>query len=630
MCGLSLIIDPEEALAAKPAADSLLLQMQSRQEHRGPDSGGAVNLPWGRGLLALGSRRLQILGTTAAAEQPMHRIWGSKKGWLSYNGELYNYTELRNELIQQGCSFSSTSDTEVVLYALLIWGKAVLQRLNGMFALLYYEGLENGEPCLLVARDRWGQKPLYYTRQNNVWLAASELQGLLASGLVEKRLNEPQLMHYLQYKFAARPQTFFQNIHELEPGHYLLFTPHQQPVEGSFVPPAPANVSLLSPGELNEQEVLEKVEELLTDALLNHLQSDKPVGLFLSGGVDSTLMLALLREHAAWQLPLCFTLGNKANDASWGTQDYKWAEKAATQYQASHQHLLLEADTVLGRFQELSHRQDQPVADSAWITSCLLSEHAAAKVKVVLSGAGADELFAGYHRHSAFAKYLDHQGLIKSLLPFLRSGSNLLPAGRNVPGRKQWQLMKKFGKNLSGNPYQTFVNFTSLSILANGARVQEASGAEPLQWALEHDRKHYLVSDLLALNDKAGMQWGLEMRMPYLDAPLTAYITRMPATYLLQKGRKWILKALLQKYGGKAYTRRAKEGFGLPFGAWVQQDKTDFLWQWLEQKEHPLHEILPPAITQNLLQAHRQGRADYSQELMALALLAGWLEKNFG
>jgi asparagine synthase (glutamine-hydrolysing) len=630
MCGLSLIIDPEEALAAKPAPEHLLQQMQKQQEHRGPDSGGAVNLPWGRGLIALGSRRLQILGTTQEAEQPMYRSWGSKKGWLSYNGELYNYTELRNELVQLGCTFSSTSDTEVVLYALLIWGKAVLQRLNGMFALLYYEGLENGEPSLLMARDRWGQKPLYYTRQNNYWLAASELQGLLASGLVEKRLNEPQLMHYLHYKFAARPQTFFQNIHELEPGHYLLLKPHQPAEEVSFMPSVLAHTSLLSPEALSEEEVLEEVEELLTDALLNHLQSDKPVGLFLSGGVDSTLMLALLREHAAWQLPLCFTLGNKADDASWGTHDYKWAEKAAAQYQAYHHHLLLDADTVLGRFQELSHRQDQPIADSAWITSCLLSEHAATKVKVVLSGAGADELFAGYHRHSAFAKYLNHQGLIKSFLPLLKSGSNLLPAGRNVPGRKQWQLMKKFSKNLSSNPYQTFVNFTSLSILANGAEAPETAGTDPLQWALGHDRKHYLVSDLLALNDKASMQWSLEMRMPYLDAPLTDYMTRMPAAYLLKGGRKWILKALLQKYGGKAYTRRAKEGFGLPFGAWVQQGKTDFLWQWLAQKEHPLHEILPPAITQELLHTHRQGRADYSQELMALALLAGWMEKNFG
>ncbi|AHM61522.1 asparagine synthetase B [Flammeovirgaceae bacterium 311] len=626
MCGLSMIIASEGAPAANAALEASLQHMQLRQQHRGPDSGGELSFPWGSSTLVLGSRRLQILGTTQEADQPMHRSWGSKRGWLSYNGELYNYTELRNELIQQGCTFSSTSDTEVVLYALLIWGKAVLERLNGMFALVYYEANGNEVPFLLLARDRRGQKPLYYTRQQHYWLAASELQGLLASGLVKKELNQQQLMHYLHYKFAERPQTFFKDIYELEPGHYLLLKPGHQQQEGTFVP----SVKLFSADELGEEEVLEKVEELMIDALLNHLQSDKPVGLFLSGGVDSTLMLALLREHAAWQLPLCFTLGNRAGDASWGTQDYQWAEKAAKQYEAYHHHLLLDADTVLSRFEELGQRQDQPIADGAWISSCLLSEHAAAKVKVVLSGAGADELFAGYHRHSAFAKYLAHQGLIKSFLPLLKSGRKLLPAGRNVPGRKQWQLMKKFGKNLSANPYQTFANFTSLSILANGTEAESISGADPLQWALDRDRQQYLISDLLALNDKSGMQWGLEMRMPYLDGPLSEYISRLPAAYLLNGGRKWILKSLLQKYGGKTYTLRSKEGFGLPFGAWVQQGKTDFLWQWLEQKEHPLHELLPPAITKELLQAHRQGKADYSQELMALALLSIWIEKNFG
>lgn len=626
MCGISLIIDSHLGPGEQTRLTPALAAMQQQQFQRGPDSGGALIRPWGSGYLALGSRRLQILDAGELANQPMERQWQTKKAFLSYNGEVYNYTDLRNELLQQGCSFSTGSDTEVVAFALLVWGKAALQRFSGMFALVYLQEEEGKEPLLLMARDRWGQKPLYYSRQAHHWVVASELQALFASGLRQKKLNQPQLMHYLRYKFAARPQTFFEGVLELEPGQLLQLRPGAQAVPEKYLAampvPAPAGT---------DGQVLERLEDLLINSLITHIQSDKPVGVFLSGGVDSTLMLALLRRHASWQLPVSFTIGSKKPDASWGTQDLQWAEKAAAQYESYHYPLLIEEEEVLGRFKELAQRQDQPIADGAWLMGLLLSQFAASKVKVVLSGAGADELFAGYNRHSAFAAYLKHKKWLLSLLPVLKATGNMLPTARAVPGRQQWQLLKKFSRNLSKDPYQTFLNFTSLSILQQPAERMGPADQEqePLQWALEHDRSHYLISDLLALNDKAGMQWGLEMRMPYLDDALSAYAAGLPASYLLKNGKKWLLKQLLQKYDGKAYTRRAKEGFGMPFGAWIQAGKTEGLWQWLQQKEHPLHEVLDPAITRALLQAHRSGGADYSQELMALALLAFWMEKNF-
>ena len=627
MCGISLIIDSEGALWETNKLEPSLARMQKQQYHRGPDSGGVALRPWGQGYLGLGSRRLQILGRSQEADQPMQRQFKAKRGWLSYNGELYNYTDLRNELLQLGCSFSSSSDTEVVLFALLAWGKKALARFNGMFALVYLQEEEGLEPELLLARDRWGQKPLYYSRQGNNWVVASELQSIFASELVQKQLNEPQLLHYLSYKFAARPETFFKEVFELEPGYCLQLRPGQQTKPEKFTP-AGKEPQIVS---LEDNKVLEQLEELLVDSLINQLQSDAPVGMFLSGGVDSTLMLALLREHAAWQVPLCFTIGQPAGDTSWGTHDFKWAEKAAAQYEAYHHPLMLQTDEVLGRFVELAGRQDQPIADGAWLLSMLLSEWSSAKVKVVLSGAGADEMFAGYNRHSAFASYLKNKQWLLPFFPLLKAGAKAMPAGRGIPGRKQWQLMKKFSRSLSADPYQTFLNFSSLAIPGQKPveEQEESAGKDPLQWALEHDRQQYMISDVLALNDKAGMQWGLEMRMPYLDEALHGYVSELPANYLLKRGRKWLLKAMLQKYGGKAYNQRPKEGFGMPFGAWIKEGKTDFLWQWLEQKEHPLHEVLSPDITKDLLLAHRSGRADYSQELMALALLAFWMEKNF-
>lgn len=629
MCGIALLIGPAaedlQAVQEESAAQMPMQQMLDYQQHRGPNSSGQVRLPWGQHFVAMGSRRLKILDPSPAGDQPMQRQLGNKRGWLSYNGELYNAPDLRNELLRTGCSFRSSADTEVVLYALLHWGKGALGRFVGMFALAYWEQTEAQAPQLLLARDRWGQKPLYYTQQGEHWLAASELQALLASGLVKKVLNEEQVFHYLRYKYARRPQTFYAGIQELEPGHFLLLHPTKPALHASFI----QEKALQTPQVSSDEALLDQVEELLTDALLLHLQSDKAVGLFLSGGVDSTLMLALLRQHAAWQLPLCFTMGSSAHQGGWGTQDALWAEKAAKQYEAYHYPLPIEADAVLSRFKGLAQRQDQPIGDGAWLLTNLLSEMAADKVKVVLSGAGADELFAGYNRHSAFAWYLRHQKWLQPLLPLLKSGSTLLPTALALPGRAQWQLAKKFSRSLGTDPYQTFLQFTSLAILGQEGVKSPAPPSDWLQWALQHDRQHYLISDVLALNDKASMQWGLEMRQPYLNAPLTDFVASLPADYLLKGGKKWILKSLLSRHGGKAYGQRRKEGFGPPFGAWIRQGKTDPLWQWLQQVEHPLHALLPIDIPKGLLEAHRSGKADNSQELMALALLAHWLEEKF-
>jgi asparagine synthase (glutamine-hydrolysing) len=634
MCGIALILSPQAS--AGPALEAPLQRMLQQQQHRGPDSTGSSLLPWPGGQLAMGSRRLRIMDPRQAADQPMQRQLGSKRGWLAYNGELYNAPELRNELLQAGCSFNSGSDTEVVLYALLRWGRAALPRFRGMFALAYWEQEGEQPPRLLLARDRWGQKPLYYTREGGLWLVASELQALLASGLVKKELNQEQLFHYLRYKYAARPHTFYGGILELEPGSYLQLAPGQAAASGSFIPPVAAP---LQAAPTDDKGLLDTVEELLVDALLAQLQSDAPVGMFLSGGVDSTLMLALLRQHAAWQLPRCFTVANSEKEAGWGTQDFHWAVKAARQYEAYHHTLLLQAEGVLERFAGLAGRQDQPIGDGAWLLTNLLSEFAASGnygagetaqgVKVILTGAGADELFAGYNRHEAFAWYLRHRQWLLPLYPLLESASRLLPTALPLPGRAGWQLAKKFSRNLRADPYQTFLNFTSLAILPPAERAERQQPADWLRWALAHDRQYFLVSDVLALNDRAGMQWGLEMRQPYLHEPLWDYLEQLPANYLLKGGKKWILKSLLERHGGKAYARRRKQGFGPPFGSWIRQGKTESLWQWLQQQDHPLHAHLPPALTLDLLKAHKSGRADYSQELMAIALLAHWLEHHF-
>lgn len=627
MCGINLILDKQQQLQT----DEPIRRMVAATRHRGPDAEGWTRTGHGEGQLFIGNSRLKILDLSQAGNQPMQCSEGGKEGTrytLSYNGELYNHFGLKNELLQKGYTFHSTSDTEVLLYALSEWGEEVISRLEGMFAFVFYDKVTDK---LLMARDPRGMKPLYYCENAQFLLVSSELQSLFACGLLKKELNTEQLYHYLQFRYARKPHTFYREVYELLPGYLLTLKAGE---EKSIFPirKTQQNKQAAVPSDLSENAIVDQVEEKLTDALFNHLHADRGCGLFLSGGVDSTLMLALLREHGSYHIPVCYTITNSEKEAAWGTEDYLWGSRAAKQYRAHHIPVAVDAG-ILEHFPTFIREQDQPIGDSAaWLTA-VLSQEAARSTQVVLSGAGADELFGGYNRHQAFYTYLKYHKQARWILPAIKSVGKVLPGGRFNPLRKPLRLLKKFSSQTKLSPAETFINYLSFPTNRPGEmELEPAAGDFAESWmqaALQHDREHFLISDVLALNDKAAMQHSLEMRMPYLDEKLWSFAASLPASLHLQHGRKWMLTRILAKYGGKAYVNRRKEGFGMPFGLWVKNGKTDFMWEWVHKADHPLLQFLPASDIQNMLSSHKKGREDLSQELFSLTVLAHWLEKEF-
>jgi asparagine synthase (glutamine-hydrolysing) len=622
LCGLNLIIDKKGLLP-----ESAIRRMAAATQHRGPDATAFHTAACGKGRIYFGHNRLKIIDFSDQANQPFCSPDG--RYLLIYNGEIYNFRELRQQLRRQGCSFRTDSDTEVILHLLIQKGPTGLAELNGMFALAFYD---TRQQLLWLARDRFGIKPLFYADTDEYLVVSSSMQGILAAGLLKKELQTLQLLHYLQYRHAAAPGTFYRHIFSVQEGTAVCWDHGSRTAPAlSFSPPAAL-------GPEKPEALVRQTESLLTQSVVGHLVADVPVGLFLSGGIDSTLLLALLYRAGHRHFP-AFSITHSPADASFGTDDGHFARLAARQYQAEHTCFEVD-DSILQDTDGWVASLDQPIADSAGLLTAYLSRQVKPYIKVALSGAGADELFGGYNRHRAFALYLEHQRLATILKTGLKPVASLLPTGFHHPWRKQFRLFRKLTYKLQHDPGQTFLNFTAmdrtLQLLWHHPLGKPALEKRPrrnkeqwLQWALHHDQHHYLIADVLAVTDQASMQHGLEVRTPYLENHLQQFLSQLPATRLFQGGQKWILKEILARQQGSAFLKRSKEGFGLPLGSWLRKPGNRYLLAELQDRRQPVFEFLRYEATQTLLRHHLNQRQDLSAEIWALIVLAKWLQHNF-
>lgn len=619
-----MIIDKHSALSP-----DLITRMNKATHHRGPDATGLYVHRTDQESYFFGHNRLKIVDLSDAANMPFFSV--SNRYLLIYNGEIYNYRELKQDLKKKGFTFRTESDSEVVLKLLIQQGEAGLAKLEGMFALVFFD-LENN--TLLAARDRFGQKPLYFAETDDVFIISSEIKAITGSGLVKKELNESQLLNYLTYKHARKPQTFFRHIYELEEGTYGTYQSgawHTRSYLGTL---AGCGHSVLPP-----EEILARTNELLQQSLLKQIRADAPVGLFLSGGIDSTLLLALLAEAGYTSFP-AFSIANQASERSFGSDDFHYSRQAARQYGARHVVFEID-DSILANFGQLVECMDQPIADGAVLLTDFLSRQTHQSAKVALSGAGADELFAGYNRHRAFYQYIRNRPLLIFAKPFLRGLAPALPTGFAHPLRKQFRLLRKMALKIKADPERTFRLFTAMDTelchtLKPALRHQTPRPGnlpgkknEWLHWALQQDQHDYLISDILALTDQTSMRHSLEVRLPYLDNALHAFISSLRPDQLFKFGQKWILKELLNQHEGSAYLRRAKEGFGMPLGLWLRKPNNAWLLEPLRDRRHFLFKYLDFDAVQQLLYKHQKGRVDYSVEVWALITLAWWLQKHF-
>lgn len=595
--------------------------------HRGPDAAHTLYWQDPHQQLWLGGQRLKITDLNDRADQPM--VSPDGRYGLLYNGELYNFYELRNQLLTKGEVFTTQSDTEVILKMLIRQGQAALPRFEGMFALAFYDRVEES---LLLARDSCGIKPLYYAENDQHFMVSSSSKSLIASGLVHTEIDPQQIDHYLYFRYPQKSHTLYRNIQALTEGSCLLYTPAQPARIEPFIP-APSGTAF---PVCDTTALLKETETLLKDAVLRHIATDVPTGLFLSGGVDSTLLLALIKAESAHPVPT-FSLVNDPEEKNFGTQDYHYSRMAARQYGSYHTEVPLSLGLFEEHFEAFVQRMDQPVGDSGAMMTYLLSQEARKRVKVVLSGAGADELFGGYNRHGAYYQYLRHYKAISSVSRLGKKLATYLPTGFPHPLRKSFRLTKKFAQSLSEDPEATFLHFTGLAALGNPkgeSPHQLLSPSTPdfvehyLSLALQHDQHHYLIEDVLQLSDTASMAHSLELRVPYLDAPLVRYAQSLPATFRLGQGKKWILRQLLNQHGGQPFTRRSKEGFGLPFGHWLRDRSSPLISHYLEDPQQPVYQIVAHDLVLRLLSKHRGGQHDYSAELWSLLLLSTWLSQQ--
>lgn len=532
MCGIHLIW-------GKGANRDSIQALVTSSRHRGPDQ-EAVYSPWPG--LWIGVNRLKILHPGPDADQP---FWASDgKSLLILNGEIYNFQELRSLLGKMGVDFLTRSDTEVVLHYLRYFGAKGLEKLQGMFALILVDLTTNS---VLVARDSNGEKPLYYSQNPDTLVISSEVKGIAA--LQHHATDWDQVGHYFYFRSPAPGKSFYRGIREWKPGRYSTIS-HHDTFRWDTIPLSKA-----------PQEVLptqESFRENLIKAIRNQFYADVPVGMMLSGGADSSLLYALWYQETGTALAAFSIQVDKKYRIKYA--DGNAAIRLAKQIPAELQLVEIDQTSFFEHWDQYLNSVDLPIGDSAGFLTWMIGKKAKNQVKVLISGAGADELWGGYQRHAAFLRYWEQQEFWRKAAPFLKK----FPLGR------EW---KKFMSGIDLNADQTFLNFFALQnppadLMGDYERIFNSTLSE-YKRMLDFDRQVYLVQDVLKVHDNALMSHGIEGRSPYLDSALLGLWQKVEDPSLLT-GKPWI-KNLLQANGLAWVANRRKFGFGLPLREWLSE-----------------------------------------------------------
>jgi len=569
--------------------------MQKANQFRGPDASEILIQQNDNWQIGVGVNRLQVIDNDTHSNQPMVSDCGNYI--LAFNGEVYNYQDLKNQLINKGYQFKTRSDTEVVLYWLKEFGAEGLTDFKGMFALAFINLVKNE---VFISRDKQGIKPLFICQTNDQVLISSSIRAIEVGGLVKLSVRESAVDDYLAYRHVMGTKTFYSEIEALEPGEVKIYNSRLQ-TESSII-------------NLLEREKPDDLKTSLIDATTLMFEAPTPSGLLLSGGVDSTLLLAILRQELGVRGLNTYTLGIG--------EDQKWAKRAAQQYDSNH----IEVPTTIDDLQKLPEfleNTDQPIADSGAFATWLISEEAAKNSNVLLSGAGADELFGGYNRHRAYYYYLkNHSKTIRAKNILGNTGLNAI-------------MPKSIQQFLDGVDYDPMITYQKF--LQNyGIKQKEdfdelwkkpESLVDNLESALEFDLNNYLVGDVLAITDNATMQNSVETRVPYLFDDVIAQAKELPISEKMKSGGKGPLKEILTAYGGEKYAKRKKHGFGLPLGNWFRNKATFWLWEFL-QSDSPIFAYISKSDIAQILRQHQQGKKDNSMQLWSILVLQNWLSRT--
>ena len=616
MCGLSGFVD----LRAAPAERELLRRMNRTLAHRGPDAEGYYE----EGPAHLGHRRLAVIDLPSSL-QPMSSADGRYQ--LLYNGELYNFKVLRAELEGLGRKFYTRGDTEVVLQAFQQWGESFLQRLQGMYALAIWD---TKEQALFAARDHLGVKPFHYYWDGALFAFASELKALVAHPDVKREIDLDALSLYLEAQYIPAPRTIYRGILKLEAGHALELR------GGKLREFAYWNPDYSKKPGWSEAEALERLEAELRSSVRSMLVADVPLGAFVSGGIDSSVIAALMSQEVGGPIET-FNLGF-ADDQT--QSEHEEAAAVARHIGSNHHALMVSPADVLHAFDEWVDVFDEPFGDQAALPTMLLSRLTRNHVTVALTGEGADELFAGYSNYAKRVREERITGLLGarfSPLPWLaRRAPELVGRDRIVkaiglPRSQRYATIPNvFDWATHPRLYSDAFRAARHERIAEyaGRRFDECTAADYFEKIMYVDMRLWLPDDLLVKVDRATMAYSLEARVPYLDHRFVEFVAQLDPQ-LKQKGdtRKYLLKKLAEKFLPHDIVHRRKQGFVMPLSEWLATGLKDRVERSLGPEGLAKRGLFRDGALPRLLGEHRAGRRNHAGRLWALTVLEVWFER---
>ena len=626
MCGICGVVGK--------ADEQLIKNMLARIAHRGPDDEGVYVAETSRQeRVGLGHKRLSIIDLTPAGHEPMSDSEGQV--WLTYNGEIYNFREIRRQLEALGHRFKSNTDAEVIVYAYLEWGYECLARFNGMFAFAIWD---TRDESLFLARDRLGIKPLYYSETSAGFAFASEIKALVAIPNHPREVDLVALDQFMTFLWTPGSRTLFQGVSKLPPAHYLVYRNNNIEVSEYW------DVSFDEDDSISESEWTERVREQVSRSVRAQLLSDVPLGAFLSGGIDSSTIVALMCGVSELK-PTTYTFGFRGEDLRYDIieDDVKYARMVGQQFGTDYHESYLEPE-VMQLLPKLVYHMDEPVADPAIITSYLICRAARERLTVLLSGMGGDEVFAGYPRHAA-VRIANAYNLIPSFLS--RPVVDALPGGR--PGRLTalFRNTKKLARSAALPErerylgFGTYFNKTEKQELYNGdlsAAVRNFDAYEVHQkffnrvaeqafinQMLYVDLKTFLPCMNLTYTDKTSMASSVEVRVPLLDHELVELSARIPAALKL-KGltRKYILKRAAERWLPREIVYRRKAGFSAPVRAWLVRDLRGMVEDLLSETNITKRGYFDYEYVKRLIDDNLSGREDNGLKVFQLLTLELW------
>ncbi len=599
--------------------------MTRKLAHRGPDAEGYAEL----GAAFLGHRRLSVIDIESSL-QPMTTADG--RHTILFNGEMYNYKTLRAELQMLGRTFRTAGDTEVTLQAIAQHGEAALGKLQGEFAFTCWDA---GTQTLFCARDRLGVKPLHYFFDGAVFAFASELKALLEHPAVSRELDLDALGLFLECQYIPAPLTIYKNIRKLPAGHALKFE-NGQLREWSYWQPSYAGKP-----DWDEAESLARLDAQLRRSIESMLVADVPLGAFVSGGIDSSLIAAIMTDMTAKPIET-FNLGFQSNDNVTDTtqSEHVYAARVAKHIGANHHALMVTPDDVLGAFDSWVDVFDEPFGDQAALPTMLLSKLTRQHVTVALTGEGADEVFSGYSNYRKRVSEEKFTGLLGARYSPLRAAIPLMPASIQKD-----RVIKAIGLPLAQR-YATIPNVfdraTHPSLFSDTLQrhqkshiadyaakfFDECDAKDYIEKLMYVDMRLWLPDDLLTKVDRATMAYSLEARVPYLDYEFVEFVAQLnPALKQNGKTTKYLLKKLAEKYLPDSIVHRGKQGFVMPLSPWLEGGLKKHMEASLGPDGLQKRGLFREGALANLLNQHRRGASNHAGRLWALTVLELWFQR---